>query len=186
MSNENLPVLVLNQDYTPITVFPLHTIAARRAVRAIFNGYVQIVAEYDIPIETQHLEMNWPSIVVKNEYVKRTRVAILNAEALWYRDGKICAYCSKNITRLNDITMDHVIPQCRGGRTTWDNVVLSCEKCNQTKGDSEATGKWRLNKKPWKPSYFELVGIRKKYPITLAHESWKTFLGNWDAEVLVR
>jgi hypothetical protein len=33
------------------------------------------------------------------------------------------------------VTLDHVVPRSRGGRTTWENVVTACGRCNREKGD---------------------------------------------------
>ncbi len=43
-----------------------------------------------------------------------------------------CYYCGKKVAYKN-ITMDHVVPLTRGGRSTKDNLVPSCKKCNNTK-----------------------------------------------------
>ncbi|NEQ69735.1 MAG: HNH endonuclease, partial [Symploca sp. SIO2D2] len=29
----------------------------------------------------------------------------------------------------------HVIPRSKGGKHSWDNVVIACELCNSRKGD---------------------------------------------------
>ena len=31
--------------------------------------------------------------------------------------------------------MDHVIPRDRGGATSWENVVISCIRCNSRKSN---------------------------------------------------
>merc|ERR1711924_375799 len=48
------------------------------------------------------------------------------------RDDFRCQYCG---TRLpaSGLTCDHVVPQSRGGRTTWDNTVACCHACNGKK-----------------------------------------------------
>jgi 5-methylcytosine-specific restriction endonuclease McrA len=33
------------------------------------------------------------------------------------------------------LTLDHVVPKCKGGRSTWDNLVACCHPCNNRKGD---------------------------------------------------
>ena len=37
--------------------------------------------------------------------------------------------CQKKAT-----TVDHVVPLCQGGSTTWQNLVGCCLTCNQAKG----------------------------------------------------
>jgi 5-methylcytosine-specific restriction endonuclease McrA len=64
-----------------------------------------------------------------------------------------CAYCG----RLDEITwfkrddgrpsfwvvfgrhhLDHVIPECQGGKSVADNITLACEPCNLSKGGKSA------------------------------------------------
>ena len=33
------------------------------------------------------------------------------------------------------MTIDHILPKSRGGRTAWENVVLACTPCNIRKGN---------------------------------------------------
>ena len=40
-----------------------------------------------------------------------------------------CAYCGSE----HKITIDHVIPQCKGGSDFITNVVACCESCNRSK-----------------------------------------------------
>ena len=43
-----------------------------------------------------------------------------------------CAYCGSG----DDITIDHVVPQSKGGSDITFNVVCCCKSCNQSKGHS--------------------------------------------------
>ncbi|WP_243321039.1 MULTISPECIES: HNH endonuclease [Geothrix] len=47
------------------------------------------------------------------------------------RDHYLCQYegCQRKAT-----TVDHVVPLCQGGSTTWQNLVGCCLICNQNKG----------------------------------------------------
>jgi len=54
-----------------------------------------------------------------------------------------CVYCGVNINRINPHTgerfggvIDHRIPIALGGKTTEDNLVLACRKCNSDKSDN--------------------------------------------------
>jgi 5-methylcytosine-specific restriction enzyme A len=47
-------------------------------------------------------------------------------------EGGLCYYCDKKLTKL-EITMDHIVPISRGGRSTKGNVVMACETCNINK-----------------------------------------------------
>ena len=44
-----------------------------------------------------------------------------------------CHYCGA-ATAPAEITMDHIVPVARGGRSTRGNVVPSCPACNRDKG----------------------------------------------------
>lgn len=53
----------------------------------------------------------------------------------WWRNqlgAGVCHYCSQKFAKL-DLTMDHVIPIIRGGKSTKSNVVVCCKKCNSEK-----------------------------------------------------
>jgi CRISPR/Cas system Type II protein with McrA/HNH and RuvC-like nuclease domain len=41
-----------------------------------------------------------------------------------------CAYCESE----NNLTIDHIIPQSKGGMDVTENVVCCCYSCNQSKG----------------------------------------------------
>ena len=53
----------------------------------------------------------------------------------WWRNklstGK-CYYCEKNFSK-ETLTMDHVVPLVRGGKSIKNNVVVACRKCNSEK-----------------------------------------------------
>jgi 5-methylcytosine-specific restriction endonuclease McrA len=57
------------------------------------------------------------------------------------------------------ISIDHIVPRSKGGRTTWENVVAACQSCNRRKGDStlEEAG-IVLIRQPRQPSWRELLG----------------------------
>jgi 5-methylcytosine-specific restriction endonuclease McrA len=44
----------------------------------------------------------------------------------------LCHYCGNQVA-FRDITMDHLVPLARGGRSTKDNLVPCCKACNNLK-----------------------------------------------------
>jgi len=44
----------------------------------------------------------------------------------------ICHYCGK-LYPPRELTMDHIVPLVRGGKTTKGNVVPACKECNNKK-----------------------------------------------------
>jgi len=44
----------------------------------------------------------------------------------------VCHYCGQ-ATPPRDLTMDHIVPVARGGKSTKGNVVPACKACNNAK-----------------------------------------------------
>lgn len=47
-----------------------------------------------------------------------------------------CAICGKFIDKKEDITLDHIIPQSKGGTDDISNLQIACKECNSRKGDN--------------------------------------------------
>ena len=65
---------------------------------------------------------------------ERDRARKLRKSAWWQRKTGtgLCSYCGQEFDpRL--LTMDHVVPVARGGRSVKGNVVPSCKGCNTSK-----------------------------------------------------
>jgi len=45
----------------------------------------------------------------------------------------ICHYCGGTFSP-SELTMDHLVPIIRGGKSTQGNVVPACKECNSKKG----------------------------------------------------
>ena len=92
-------------------------------------GYKRSVPEdLDVPA--------WVDVVADPAHVRREREKArqLRASAWWQRriSRRVCAYCAgKFLPR--ELTMDHVVPIARGGRSSKGNVVASCKACNNRK-----------------------------------------------------
>ncbi len=43
-----------------------------------------------------------------------------------------CHFCEKKV-KFKDLTMDHLLPLARGGRSTKENIVPCCKTCNTRK-----------------------------------------------------
>jgi len=92
---------------------------------------------------------------------------------IYQRDKNTCQYCGKKVDRKN-LTLDHVVPKSRGGKSSWINVVTSCIWCNSDKGDKllKELG-WQLKKQPTRPRWKSHVGV----PFSKTKkEYWEKFL----------
>lgn len=47
----------------------------------------------------------------------------------------LCDYCGEHFHR-DELTMDHIVPVARGGRSVKGNVAVCCKECNTTKKTS--------------------------------------------------
>lgn len=87
-------------------------------------------------IKAQYESWAYPSIIVLKEYRKRKvrKVVSPGLKAILIRDMYTCQYCSCRLTNSTG-TRDHVIPESKGGPTTWENLVACCKKCQQLKSN---------------------------------------------------
>lgn len=140
-------VLVLNQDYSPISIC-----SAERAFLLIYLHKAELVAKAENEaIRSISKSYPMPSVVRLNRYINIPyRGVVLTRHNVFKRDGFSCQYCG--VTK--DLTIDHVIPRSKGGNSSWKNLVTACKKCNAKKGDQTPEGAgMKLNKIPGKPSY---------------------------------
>jgi hypothetical protein len=69
-------------------------------------------------------------LIMSRLFSKRQRLQIL------VRDHWTCCYCGEKLQPGSLTHIDHVIPFSQGGRTTVDNGVASCRRCNLLKSAS--------------------------------------------------
>ena len=145
-------VLVLNRFWQPV-----HTCSVRRAMKLLCVGHAQVVqtegAErfyaHDFDSWLEHssdyqgedvihsirLAVRAPRIIVLAIYDKVPRTEVkFTRRNVFSRDGHICQYCSKALPEKL-LNLDHVIPRDKGGKTTWENIVTSCIRCNTRKAN---------------------------------------------------
>ena len=75
-------------------------------------------------------------IEVSEEDIRRERSKARELrKSRWWQERLakgVCYYC-RNKFGPKDLTMDHVVPLIRGGKTTRGNVVPVCKDCNSKK-----------------------------------------------------
>ena len=52
------------------------------------------------------------------------------AKRVFERDAYRCVECTSHI----DLTCDHIVPESKGGETTFENLQTMCRPCNSKKG----------------------------------------------------
>lgn len=65
---------------------------------------------------------------------ERARARELRKSAWWQAlvQRGVCHYCGRKVPP-EQLTMDHVVPVARGGRSTKGNIVPCCQECNKSK-----------------------------------------------------
>jgi len=195
-------VLLLNKDFGVLRVInakKAFVLLCKGAAEAIeveenkaFAGYDfdswQDLSEYKDEFEPERYM--WVATVSKRIVVP-TVVRLLiytkfkmpkvrfNRRNLYMRDHHTCQYCGTKKTS-SELNLDHVIPQSHGGRTSWENVVCSCIKCNTKKGArTPKQAGMTLLKKPTRLKHSpELAQIDR-------HASWDAFVSAayWNVEL---
>ncbi len=72
-----------------------------------------------------------PDTILRRE---KEKARALRKTQWWRRkiaDGR-CHYCGRRV-KPRELTMDHVVPLARGGRSTKGNLVACCKECNNRK-----------------------------------------------------
>lgn len=188
------PVLVLNRSWAPV-----HVTTVRRALCLVYQDAARVVGPTDLRSfrfdEWVQLENppadRWvrgvrfrvpaPEIV---HLVIYDRIPVYEApftrRNLYHRDNYTCQYCGTRLT-TDRISIDHVLPKSKGGKTTWDNCVLACVRCNTRKADrSPGEARLRLIRQPARPRWNPYLGMAadKQLP------SWRQFLTHRQIESL--
>ena len=80
--------------------------------------------------------MLFEDIVISEEYIRREKEKArrLRQTAWWMRKIQkgVCHYCQSEVGRER-LTMDHVVPLSRGGKSSKGNIVPACKTCNNKK-----------------------------------------------------
>jgi len=105
-------------------------------------------------VQTVRMRIRVPKVLLLRDYDQLPAKEVrFTRENLFDRDNYRCQYCG-NTFKADDLNMDHVIPRDRGGRTSWENIVTSCIKCNSRKANRlPHQASMHLIKKPERPKW---------------------------------
>ncbi|MDH3258181.1 MAG: HNH endonuclease [Deltaproteobacteria bacterium] len=182
----NSSVLVLNRSF-----YPVHVTTVRRAFCLLYNGIAKVVdAQYNLfdfkSWAEISLSLSDEVIGTVDRLIKVPRVIIIltfdkfpkrgvrfNRYNIFTRDRDTCQYCGEHFPR-GELSLDHVVPISRGGRTTWSNVICSCVECNKRKGGRlPKEAGMKLRKKPVKPAWNPEFSVSFRYTV---YREWIPFL----------
>ena len=82
------------------------------------------IMNFHAPVDPEHIK------------IERRKAQELRKSSWWKQQvGKgMCYYCEKRFA-MEQLTMDHVVPLARGGKSTKNNCVVACKDCNTEKGN---------------------------------------------------
>lgn len=155
-------VLLLNADYTPLGV-----ISWRKAVRLMAKGKVEVVKHSNTVLYNMERTVKFvlPAILRLIKFIRsifKNKVPF-NKRNVLLRDNFTCAYCGKR--SLTKMSLDHIVPRSKGGKSTFENTVTCCVPCNHKKDSKSCkeANMWPRFVKPIQPTIMEfiLVQIRK-------------------------
>jgi 5-methylcytosine-specific restriction endonuclease McrA len=151
----NPTCILLNGDYTFLCL-----VDWKKAMCLVFADKVKVLKYSDRIVRGVEKVFRAPAVLVLIKAVRsvyRGRVPFSKKNVL-VRDRFACAYCGKAGIPL---TMDHVIPRSRGGKTDWENCVACCKGCNNKKGSkTPREARMHLNRRPFQPTISEFIRIR--------------------------
>jgi len=149
-------VLVLNATYEPLNV-----VSVKRAVVLLLKEKAELVEAAEAKLRSESLSVPVPLVIRLMYFVKIPRRISLpvTRRGILSRDHYACQYCGVTPPR-KELTIDHVVPRSRGGKTTWENVVTACQKCNGRKGSrTPSEAHMRLRAKPERPRYLAVASL---------------------------
>jgi 5-methylcytosine-specific restriction endonuclease McrA len=162
-------VLVLNATYEPLNIVPI-----RRAIILLLKEKAEIVEAAEGRLRSERLSLPVPVVIRLVYYVKIPRRfgPPLSRRTVLLRDNYVCQYCGRRCNSSH-LTVDHVLPRSRGGKTVWRNVVTACKPCNGRKGDHtpEEVG-MRLLSRPRRPQYVALALLGE----VREHKIWSKYI----------
>lgn len=150
-----MKTLLLNISYEPIKL-----ISWKSAVRLLFSGKAQVLDEFNSPLRSAFIEMKKPAVVRLLAFHRTRDDVKLTRENVLARDCFSCQYCGASLDKKS-LTLDHVIPESRGGKTTWGNIVACCSSCNGKKDNrTPEEAEMPLIKRPGRPNWMPTVLIK--------------------------
>jgi len=200
----NCNVLVLNRHYLAMRV-----VSAKRALTLLFKELAEVIhiedgqyLSYDFDdwcelsqlkrtfepdahdwLRTVRFDIAVPRIIRLTIYDRLPKQEVkFNRRNIYARDGNHCQYCGKKYS-TSDLSLDHVIPRSQGGKSTWDNVVCACLKCNIRKGGrTPMQAGMHLITAPKRPRRNPVITLKLSEG---RYASWKQFLDHayWSVEL---
>jgi 5-methylcytosine-specific restriction endonuclease McrA len=184
-------VLVLNRLWQPVNIC-----SVRRAFSLLCLGHAQVVhtdeennfSMHDMDswldqsesclgsevVRSISICLNVPRIIVLTFFDRLPKKDVkFTRHNVFERDKYTCQYCARPF-EPKELNLDHVVPRDKGGKTTWENVVCSCIRCNSKKANKlpHEVNMFPM-REPRAPRWRPFFAIAKA---SASHDSWRHFL----------
>ena len=79
---------------------------------------------------------------------KKAKIPVALREQVWISrmgrrfEGKCCVDWCNNIITVFDFQSGHNVPESRGGKTTIENLIPICSRCNLSMGNTYTIEQW--------------------------------------------
>tara|TARA_R110000824_G_scaffold8064_2_gene36701 strand:- start:1292 stop:1792 length:501 start_codon:yes stop_codon:yes gene_type:complete len=165
---ENISVLKLDSAFKPIEI-----IGWEEAFLLTWLKKAWAVEYSDKWVHSATKAFQVPAVIVLFQYIDEKLFTLpCTRKNVLIRDENECQYCGKHF-REASLTLDHVVPKSKGGKSNWTNVVTACKPCNQKKRDYLVeNAPVVLLRRPKRPSYRSIIKKRFKN----ANVKWKEYL----------
>lgn len=190
--NKKYDTLVLNRSYIPVSVAHNH-----KAMSLLYSDSAHSLDEnfasynwndwlqfsilpttldngYNFINTIDHKIAIPDTIVLRHFDSLPKRDVKYSRQTVFQRDGFMCLYCGK-IFKSNELTIDHIIPKSKGGKSTWDNTCACCSSCNRKKANkSLKESGMHLVKMPTEPRW--ISPMNRIASLSDIRPAWKHFL----------
>ena len=167
----DLFALLVNSSYEPISF--LHK---RVAMRLMAKDKVDVIETWaDAAVKHGAGAVQMPAVIrLKKRVPSNRKPPKFKRKTLFERDDWMCQYCGEPLTK-RVATIDHLVPRCVGGRTSWGNCVTACAACNRQKGHQRLSETaMALRRMPSTPT---AVHIWRADSHGAWHSSWENYFG---------
>lgn len=189
-----MQTLILNQHYRPHEVTDW-----KDAVTRMFSHKIEVLVQYDevigcidrqtlstfpelkralrqvIGTDAERIDIKVPAVAVIRRKLSHTKSGVKFSKInVCLRDDFRCQYCGEKLP-MSQLNYDHVQPRSKGGKTVWENIVMSCYPCNDKKGNNlvHEVG-MKLLSVPTKP---KVLPMNEPFiDVKRAPEEWKPYL----------
>ena len=170
--------LILNKHYRPH-----ESLDWKDAVTSMFGGKIEVLVQYDevltvigrnhlatfpelrvalrqvIGTDADSITIHVPAVAVLRRNVRTVKTGVKFSKInVATRDNFTCQYCGTKLP-LSKLNYDHVVPRDKGGKTAWDNIVMSCYPCNSKKANrTPAEAGMAILTVPKRPHELPMVG----------------------------